>query len=315
MTTRAAFFQFLNKDGKVDRYNNKGDIKIPEVKKAANAEPFTIGSTASKVLTANGSPTGSSTSPNGETTWTYSLNNAGSPVDSRVFRLVSYHSTVNFDSNGLVIGYVNEGNLNVSLGQKDPSAQPLKLGPTKEDMVKSNGTPLAVVGDVWYYAKPDNYDETTVQFDKDGKVEFYNNGNYNDYTTSKGTLIVKLGEVIPSATFKLGSTAEEIIRANGTPHSIEPRHTHYSIWKYENVAGKQSTIMMDSNDKVVAYDNAGNLNVFFGEKDPSAPELQKGASREDVIKALGTPTGVPSINTWYYGNRTIDFRDDKVMGY
>lgn len=135
-------------NGKVAGWNEVDqDLKASIGEKDLLAQPFSLGSNKKDVIAAMGTPTGIIS----DTTWYYSL------------------SSVRFDSEGKVAGW-NESNLalQVSLGNKEGSAEPFGKGSTMYDVISAMGTPTCIIYNLWYYGS------SSVKFSLDGRVEDWN---------------------------------------------------------------------------------------------------------------------------------------------
>jgi hypothetical protein len=122
------------------------------------APTFKIGSTVNEVKATQGEPT-SITEIGSGTFW--------------------YHygtSQVNF-ANNVVVGYENNGNLNVDLGSAVPGVT-FRLGVSSNEIIRAQGTPQKVTyigsGTFWYH-----YGTSQVNFANNVVVGYENNGNLN----------------------------------------------------------------------------------------------------------------------------------------
>ena len=209
-----------------------------------NEQPstFTIGSTSEDVKIVQGEP-------------------------SRVTDLFSqgsfwYHygnSRVEFENNR-VSAYDNRGNLNVHIGDAVASAI-FTLGSTSVEVIQAQGTPSQVtdlfsVGSYWYH-----YGSSRVEFEND-QVSAYNN---------RGNLNVYIGDAVAGATFALGSSPVDVIRAQGTPSQVTDLFSSGSYWYHYG-----SSRIEFENDRVSAYDNRGNLNLQIGGNNTSDPPQSVG---------------------------------------
>jgi outer membrane protein assembly factor BamE (lipoprotein component of BamABCDE complex) len=215
-----------------------------------------------------------------------------------------------------VIGWNNAGNVfNVFAGEKTPSAPPITLGSSKENVAQVIGTP-------YYYGIPYNQDANTLKytlaaikhtqwrfsqgsfitFDGSGKViGWYNAG---DLKISYG---VKDNSALP---VKLGSSLEDVLRAFGTPPILVPYdNSNVSEAVDYNICG----FTFDQKGKVNGWNNKGVEKISMGNKNPSAPSFKIGSSREDVINAIGTPDKVELNFTWFYGSSEVKFDSSWIV--
>ena len=173
------------------------------------------------------------------------------------------------------------------------------IGSTKELVEKVMGTPTSIDANLnWWY-----YDFSIVQFDDNDKVIGWN--------TNGTTLKVSLGSKDANASpFSLGSTKSDVVKAMGTPTSID---ANLNWWYYGF-----SIVQFDDTDKVIGWNTNGTaLKVSLGSKETNAPPFSFGSTKSDVVKAMGTPTSIDAnLNWWYYGFSTVQFDDnDKVIGW
>ena len=165
---------------KMDSQNSTSSKADPQEK---NNQPgtFTIGSSGDVVKSVMGEP--GSVIGN---TWSYG------------------YSSVYF-SNGVVSGWsIIDKNLKVYMGDKISSAT-FTVGSTKDGVVKAMGTPGSVIGNTWSYGYSSVY---------------FSNGGVSGWSIIDKKLNVYMGEKISSATFTVGSTKDEVVKAMGTPSSV-----------------------------------------------------------------------------------------------
>lgn len=114
---------------------------------------------------------------------------------------------------------------------------------------------------------------------------------------------------VPSGTFSLGSTQEEVKSIMGVPTSIS---SYDNSWGY-----KFSTVFFNSNNQVIGWsDISNNLRVFLGDAVSNAT-FTLGSSKLDVVHAMGTPNSISTnVNSWDYEFSTVHFSsDNKVIGW
>ncbi|MBZ4644666.1 MAG: hypothetical protein JG777_155 [Clostridia bacterium] len=172
-----------------------------------------------------------------------------------------------------------------SLGSKDTEVKSIMGTPTKID----NYT----YWEDWYYK------DSMIKIANQKVVGWDNKGNLKVFIGSKEANA-------PAIT--LDSTAEDVIKAAGTPKKID-NYTYWEDWYY-----KDSTIKI-VNNKVVGWDNRGNLDIFIGSKEPNAPAITLNSTIKDVIKAKGTPTKIDYYTyweDWYYNNVSYKIENGKV---
>jgi|GEM_PF-4706987 len=201
-----------------------------------------------------------------------------------------------------VVGWNNNaGNLKITSGEKIPSAPPITLGSSKEDVVKAMGTPVLLdsVDRSWLYTGG-----SWVKFDTSNKVISW---------THKGYLKVSMGEKVASAPpINFDSTVQDVVKAMGTPTSImtDPLTEHPRSMIYDD-----SFVVLGNNDRVVSWTNKGNLKVSLGTKDASAPLINFDSTVQDVVKAMGTPISISTNSgdrlwSMAYKNSSVYFDDN-----
>lgn len=107
--------------------------------------------------------------------------------------------------------------------------------------------------------------------------------------------------------FTLGSSRDEVKAIMGSPDEIHD-YTFFTVWYY-NDHYDFSTITFDENGNVKEWSNAGNLNVWLGDKQEDSAPFSLGSSQKQVLDAMGTPNEVhdyDSSTVWYY-NSYYDF--------
>lgn len=328
---------------KVDGYVNEGDLNVKVGIRYETAPPFTVGSSKEEVLSAMGSPDTLYTEDSDSSYWRY----GASRIDFSENRLVSYTnngelkvllknpetgapavtlgsskagiiramgtpddvvSAVYFETSwkygssylgvntqNKVIGWVNLGDLNVTMGKRLPDAESITIGSKKEDVVQAMGTPDELVDENWAYEDSDI-------FFVDGKVKYLSNDSHNLKISKQK----KVGDAPP---FTIGASREDVTKVMGSPDSINAAEGYgvtYIQWYYG-----ASYIQFTQEHQVIHWDNQGELAVNIGNPEPDAPPIRIGSSKEDVIRAMGTPrylgSTVYGTIRWSYGNSYIDF--------
>lgn len=113
----------------------------------------------------------------------------------------------------------------------------------------------------------------------------------------------------PEATFGLGSTERDVLRAQGSPDRRSAGRWTYGLSEVRFQDGR-----------VVGYDNFdGRLRVLIKPaKAPAQVEADGfftlGSSRDDVLRIQGTPTAVRG-SVWHYGFSSVRFVEDRVAAY
>ncbi len=190
----------------------------------------------------------------------------------------------------------------------------------------TKGLPYVTIGTVWndvvkILGNPtkkyiDNYSNNAVyQYDIKNKTSYIYIQKVDGYFVVQGWRIegplkVSMGNADPKAApFKLYSSKQEVVKAMGTPIRLEVGNG-YEIWTYSGGEVK----FFD--DRVVAWENRGNLKVSIGTRNANAAPLAIGSTRQDVVRAMGTPTkiaygdGFFMNEFWYYGESAVVFDEN-----
>ena len=129
--------------------------------KQITSTAFVLGSTSTEVEAIMGKPTAIQNYRHVRDDWKYGL------------------SSVRFDENGKVNGWINDGNnLKIFLGDKRKDAPPIMRGATQQQVIDAMGTPNSVfdyktTGQSWMYGK------SRIDFNKDGQVKGWINTGGN----------------------------------------------------------------------------------------------------------------------------------------
>lgn len=166
------------------------------------------------------------------------------------------------------------------------------IGSTKDQVKLVMGKPSSI--NDYTFFETWNYGINTIEF-TDGKVS-----GYHDYDK---VLKVWLGDKISNNFFTINSSKADVLKANGTPSGIAD-YTSFETWSYGI-----NTIEFTEN-RVSGYHDYDNiLNVTLGNP-ISGKTFGVGSTKDDVIKANGTPSGISDYgysSTWYYGFSTVSF--------
>lgn len=180
---------------------------------------------------------------------------------------------------------------------ESPDSSFFTLGSTPADVLRIQGPPARVHGQVWTYGLSE------VQF-KDGRLARYNNFD--------GSLKIRLlprpaPDRSETGYFTVGSSENDVLLAQGTPTRVDAGKWHYGFSEIQFKEGR-----------VQGYQNFyGNLRVLMLPATPSPPAATKGyftvgATTDDVLALQGTPTSVQG-NLWRYESSTVLFRKGKVL--
>ncbi|WP_040227710.1 NERD domain-containing protein [Bhargavaea cecembensis] len=143
-----------------------------------------------------------------------------------------------------------------------------------------------------------SYDYSSIQFDEQGRVKGWND--------RANVLKTDLGSAVQGATFTLGSSSGDVVRAMGTPSEV---NAILNQWSYD-----YSSVSFDEQGKVKGWSDRGSiLNADMGSPSPNA-YFTKGSSKEEVIAAMGTPSEVNAIlNQWSYEYSSIQFGESGIV--
>ncbi len=239
---------------KVIGWYDGGDLRQSLPESTGESIPIRLGTAQSDVLKSLGAPDSAYPKDRFErsdATWNYG------------------DSNIRFDTNGLVIGWDNMGNLKLEPDSSEPGAPLIKQGSTEDDVEKAMGTPDGVGGItdhkfVYGLAGSVNRDYAVVT-----KIIFrygdsYIGFDYNDNVCAwmdTGNLSIERVQPDQSAAnITVGSSKQDVINAMGTPDNLYGDVFYYGqyfeIWTYGT-----SYIEFDSNGRVKAWKNDGGLKV------------------------------------------------------
>lgn len=308
----ALFFDRTSSPNSVVGWSNNGNTKVSLGDRISSAAPFKIGSTSNDVIMSMGSP---------KYIPPYYLDNN---IDYWVY---NDDSMVFFDGNSKVIGYINNGSLKVSLGTKLAANPSIGFTSKSTDIISSMGTPEAVnafviegaegtdygyILDVDYFAPEKLYnvglisDEYTYYEYGDSYI-MLNSSGYLDTFINVGNLKMNFGSIDSNFSgTKMGSTWDEIVKANGTPDAIIAAEDFPKLWVYG-----QSVFTTDDNGKVLGWSTTGNLNVAKEYSTPTMTPVTIGLTRDELAKAIGLPSEY-FLDNWKYGNSVILFDGDRI---
>ncbi len=223
-------------------YNTSGILKVSLGDKVDSAPPFSLGSTSSDVVRANGTPA--------VYEWMSEINSS----TDMVWRYRD-DSSIYFDCQSRrVVGYTNRGCLKVSVGTKISGAGPVMLGSTFAETTTAFGTPSEVI----YNSR--NYKIHYIRFGPQGgfSVLFYSTDQVIGWN-NKGNYNINIGDKDPLAKpIVVGSSFADVIKAMGTPDTLNPGTNNLPIWvKY----GSSVVYIDEKTQKVTSWQNTGNLYV------------------------------------------------------
>jgi outer membrane protein assembly factor BamE (lipoprotein component of BamABCDE complex) len=178
-----------------------------------------------------------------------------------------------------------------------PRSQSFTLNSTKEEVLRTQGTPTKLNDYEWSYGL------STVQFRNDRVI------SWNIFATNP--LHVKM---TPSSTassppgyFTVGSTKDEVLAVQGTPTKVGDYQWGYGL-----------SIVEFRNDRVVSW-NIFTTNPLLVKMVSSitpnpAGYFTVGSTKDEVLAVQGTPTRLGDYQ-WAYGLSTVEFRNDRVVSW
>ena len=123
--------------------------------------------------------------------------------------------------------------------------------------------------------------------------------------TALSITLLSLTAAKDSRRFKLGSTSAEVQSIMGSPSMVNERSNADGSTYAKYYYGSSSVAFV--NDRVVSYWTEDvSLRVNIGDAKPNAPGITRGSTKQDVINAMGTPSGI-TIFSWRYGTSQVTF--------
>ena len=209
---------------------------------------------------------------------------------------------VSFDQEGRVNGWYNYNNVLASaMRKKEENAPPMDIGSSREDVLKALGSPSKIESNnkyLWMYGLGH------VSFDQEGRV----NGWYN-YNNVLASGMRKKEE--NAQHIEIGSSREDVLKALGSPSEINSSNIY--LWMYG-----LGRVTFDQEGRVNGWYNYNNvLASAMRKKEENAQPIDIGSSREDVLKALGSPSKIESNNKylWMYGLGHVSFDQEWKVKY
>jgi len=177
------------------------DSALPETDNTTLVRPFfTLGSSKAEVFRVQGKPA----KVYGQK-WVYGL----SDVTFREGRVWRYH---NFD------GTLRVRMLPMASTENSQDSEFFSLGPTKDKVLRAQGTPTLVEGNKWSYGFSEVYF-------KDGMVTGFNNFFNNLRVAMRPSQ--ESGAALTRGYFTIGSTQDEVLTLQGTPTIVQGK-----LWSY-----------------------------------------------------------------------------------
>lgn len=132
-------------------YRN-GDERISMGEINPNAAPIRLGSGVSEIIAAAGTPT-SITDNIDHSIWWY-----------------GYNSSLTLDNNKKVVGWKNNSNMNIYMGERDINAPGIKIGSTFEEVIKAMGPTTEIQFNFIDFSRTLKYGDSYIKIDKNGRV-------------------------------------------------------------------------------------------------------------------------------------------------
>ncbi|MBM7868548.1 putative cell wall-binding protein [Clostridium pascui] len=183
-------------------------------------------------------------------------------------------------------GVVSDTTVQSLITKKTPTGTKVTIGMTLNDVLKIMGEPI----------RKEEYRDNYRYIYKNNKISEYRDNHVAIEFTEKTqphTVVawyrndderISIGDKKTNAVpITLGSGISEIAAAVGTPNSITHNSDH-SYWWYSY----NSCLTLDTNNKVIGWQNNNNMKIYMGAKDPNAPGIKKGSTVQDVVRAMGS---------------------------
>lgn len=131
--------------------------------------------------------------------------------------------------------------------------------------------------------------------------------DYYDEGIERDIYVPKLEESKSYSYITIGSTKDDVKRIMGLPTVISE-----NLWYYD-----YSIIQFNSQNIVIGWAEIDTkLKVSLGKKDQNTEPFTLGSTKEEVIKAMGTPTAILlGENTWIYNTSIVFFENNNVVGW
>jgi len=179
-------------------------------------------------------------------------------------------------------------------------AQHLNLTSSKADVKSLHGNPTRIsrgkYEQTWWYGK------SYIKF-RSNKIVTYYNG-----PALKFKILPREKQTIQF--LNLNSSKNDTLSLLGTPYSISIDKEEKETWQYG------TAFIQFKHDKIIGYNGKERLKMNLRPSYRSYEKKVKVGSRPNtVIQLLGTPTHMSNegeIATWWYGNRYVIFKNEKV---
>ena len=252
----------------------------------SGARFFTRGSHADDVLRIQGTPTSINTY-SGTETWRYGSSTV--EISRQTRQVLDWSNT--------------PGNLKVRMepGRNVTSASFFTRGSHADDVLRIQGTPTSI--NTYSGTETWRYGSSTVEISRQTRQVL-------DWSNTPGNLKVRMepGRNVTSASFfTRGSHADDVLRIQGTPTSINT-YSGTETWRY----GSSTVEISRQTRQVLDWSNTpGNLKVRMepGRNVTSASFFTRGSHADDVLRIQGTPTSINTYSgteTWRYGSSTVE---------
>lgn len=245
---------------------------------AGGSPHFTLGSSQAQVEAAQGPP---------------------SSADDWVWR---YGASSVYFSQGRVAGWETspQNPLKAQMPPKGAAGHDLAyftLGSSSEELLAAQGAPSILDPTVWRYGLSKVYLH-------EGRVTGWD-------IASEDPLKARMLPSDPSAKnrgfFSVGSSADEVLAAQGTPSGVSER-----VWKYGASSVYFSEGRVSSWDMHARHPLKARMLPSSAASSYPRPYFTVGSSADEVIAIQGTPTSF-NDTAWRYGRSTVYFKDGRVL--
>jgi hypothetical protein len=277
---------------KVLEWDNKGNLKIAMYpgNQATNSRSFSQGSHKDDVLQLQGTPDEISRyTASGYERWEYDRSSVKISIRS-----------------DKVLEWDNKGNLKIGMqpGSQTTGKRTFSQGSHKDEVLELQGSPDEISRYSASGYERWEYGRSSV------KISTYSNKVLE--WDNKGNLKVEMSagsQATGKQKFSQGSHKDEVLALQGTPDEIS-RYTAsgYERWEY----GRSSVKISTHNQKVLEWDNKGNLKVAMrpGNQVTSSNSFNYGSHKDDVLRLQGTPDDINRYSAmgyerWDYGRSSV----------
>jgi len=265
---------FFDENRKVTGYINNGSLKVDMGKKDPEAPPINWESSMQDVINALGTPD--------IVNFDYKIEYYDIWVPEYTYYRYK-NSYIGFDKNQKLVSFDNNDNLKIDFGSIDPAFPGIRADSKIDEILKAMGTPERIdmiTTDRWNWFYGNSY----ITVDSNGTIISWED---------KGNLKINKNIYIVNAPIiTVGSTKQDVVNLLGTADQVRGQ-----TWYYGN-----TRITFGSNDQIYEIFMPIDGMLSKSVKDPLSPGFTFGATRDDVVKAIGIPAMVD-----LYDGQTMDY--------